>query len=56
MSERKYKTFKDFYLYYLTEHSNKTCGILHYLGTTGLIVVLVKFILETGVINIFLMQ
>ncbi|MBK6338303.1 MAG: DUF962 domain-containing protein [Bacteroidetes bacterium] len=55
MSERKYKTFKDFYPYYLTEHSDKTCRILHYLGTTGLIVLLVKFILEPSVLNFFLM-
>lgn len=27
------KTYKEFYNFYLTEHSNKTCRTLHFIGT-----------------------
>lgn len=27
------KTYKDFYKFYLTEHSDTTCRILHFVGT-----------------------
>ncbi len=40
MAEKKYKTLAQFYPYYLTEHSNKTCRILHYIGTSLFLVVL----------------
>ena len=33
MAER-IKSFKAFYPYYLKEHSNKTCRLLHVIGTT----------------------
>ncbi len=36
----EFKSFKDFYPYYLGEHSNKTCRCLHFLGTTLLIALL----------------
>ncbi len=32
--EKHYKTFHDFYPYYLTEHRNTTCRILHFIGST----------------------
>jgi hypothetical protein len=32
--EERFKTFSDFYLYYLKEHRNKTCRLLHVVGTT----------------------
>jgi len=31
---RKYTTFREFYPFYLTEHSNRTCRRLHFLGST----------------------
>jgi hypothetical protein len=34
MAEKEYKTFSDFYPYYLREHSNRTSRILHYIGTS----------------------
>ncbi len=41
-----YKTLKDFYPYYLSEHSNRTSRRLHFLGSTlGLL--LVAFALAT---------
>ena len=30
----EYRTFKDFYPFYLGEHSNRTCRRLHFIGTT----------------------
>lgn len=35
MAERKYKSLKEFYPYYLTEHSDTTCRVLHFIGTSG---------------------
>jgi hypothetical protein len=31
---KKYAGFTDFYPYYLSEHSNRTCRRLHFVGTT----------------------
>jgi hypothetical protein len=31
---KKYTTFGEFYRFYLTEHSNRTCRRLHFLGST----------------------
>jgi hypothetical protein len=31
---KRYATFRDFYLFYLSQHSNRTCRRLHVLGTT----------------------
>jgi hypothetical protein len=39
MSER-YTTFRDFYPYYLSEHSDRTCRRLHFVGSTLVLVVL----------------
>lgn len=39
-TERKYKTFKDFYPYYLTEHQDEVCRELHFTGTASLFVIL----------------
>lgn len=32
--QKKYTTLGDFYPYYLTEHQDKTCQVLHFCGTT----------------------
>lgn len=32
-TEKKYKTFWSFYPYYLTEHQDTTCRVLHFIGT-----------------------
>lgn len=37
MSERRYKSFKEFYPFYLTEHQDKTSRTLHFIGT-GLVI------------------
>ena len=38
---KKYRRFWDFYFYYLTEHSNATNRALHFIGTAGLILILI---------------
>lgn len=45
--EKLYKTFWEFYPYYLTEHSNKTNRCLHFVGTAGVIGIFV-WLLVTG--------
>ncbi|MGM0428711.1 MAG: Mpo1-like protein [Pseudomonadota bacterium] len=35
-----YSSFKEFYPYYLQEHSDKRCRILHYIGSTLVLAVL----------------
>ena len=39
--EKKYKSFKAFYPYYLSEHSSKTNRTLHFCGTALLILVFI---------------
>ena len=34
MSGKTYATFSDFYPFYLSEHSNRTCRRLHFAGTS----------------------
>ena len=38
-----FKTFADFYPFYLREHSNMTCRKLHFLGTSGVLALLILF-------------
>ena len=52
--ERKYKDFKSFYPYYLTEHGNATNRVLHFCGVLLLIVSLVAGIL-TGKTWLFIL-
>jgi hypothetical protein len=33
-STPRFQTFADFYPYYLSEHSNRTCRRIHFVGTT----------------------
>lgn len=37
--QKTFTTFKDFYPYYLTEHSNKMCRRLHFFGSCLVILV-----------------
>ncbi|MFZ6730342.1 Mpo1-like protein [Undibacterium sp. Ji42W] len=41
----KYTDFSAFYAFYLSEHSNKTCRQLHFLGSSLVILCLATFIL-----------
>jgi len=42
--ECKYKSFKAFYPFYLSQHSNKTCRLLHIIGTTILLAITITAI------------
>jgi hypothetical protein len=39
-TEKKYTSLKDFYPYYLTEHSDPICRELHFTGTLGFFLLL----------------
>ena len=39
----RYTNFKDFYPYYLSEHSNKTTKLFHFIGTTIAIYLYARF-------------
>lgn len=39
--EKKYTSIREFYPFYLTEHLNTTCRVLHFTGTSILLTVLV---------------
>ncbi|HHL32357.1 MAG TPA: DUF962 domain-containing protein [Oceanospirillales bacterium] len=41
MVAKKYNSFKEFYPFYLSEHSNKTCRTLHVIGSTLVLLLLV---------------
>ena len=46
MTEKHYKTYQTFYPFYLSQHLHKTCRILHYIGTTLILMVLI-FVMAT---------
>lgn len=39
----EFKSFSEFYPYYLKEHANLTCRKLHFVGTCGVIALLLLF-------------
>lgn len=45
--EKRFKTLKDFYPYYLQEHQNPVCRKLHFIGT-GLLFVILGAALYSG--------
>ena len=46
----EFKTFSEFYPFYLREHSNRTSRKLHFLGTCGLISLLILFFFTGNVV------
>jgi hypothetical protein len=46
METRRFTAFRDFYPFYLTEHSNRTSRRLHFVGTAG-VLAFVAFALVT---------
>ena len=42
----RYKNFKDFYPYYISEHDNKHTKLMHFIGTSLSIYFLIKFFLS----------
>lgn len=47
MSTQGFSSFREFYPYYLQEHSNRTCRRLHFIGTS-LVIVLALAAISTG--------
>ena len=43
---KKYASFREFYPFYLSEHSNQTCRRLHFVGTTLALVLVVTAVLK----------
>lgn len=44
---KKYQSLREFYPYYLKEHQDPTCRVLHFVGT-GLIFVILIYAIATG--------
>jgi len=40
MTEQRFNSFKEFYPFYLSEHSDTTCRVLHYIGSTLVLMLL----------------
>jgi hypothetical protein len=45
MHEQRFRTFSDFYPFYLTEHANRTSRRLHFVGTSVALALLVTAVL-----------
>jgi hypothetical protein len=43
MTTSKISSFSEFYPFYLSEHSNRMCRRLHFIGSSGVILCLVMF-------------
>ncbi|HET7300334.1 MAG TPA: DUF962 domain-containing protein [Oleiagrimonas sp.] len=41
----RFTTFRQFYPYYLSEHTNRMCRRLHFVGSCGVLIVIVAVIL-----------
>ena len=44
---KEYKSFKEFYPYYLSEHEDPTCRLLHFIGS-ALIIALIAYVIITA--------
>jgi hypothetical protein len=51
----EFKSFSEFYPYYLKEHSNKTCRKLHFVGTCGVISLMILFFFTGNLTILFLL-
>lgn len=47
MNQTAYKTFADFYPFYLSEHSDRTCRRLHFVGSS-LVLLVVAYVIATA--------
>lgn len=43
--EKIHQTFRDFYPFYLSEHRNTTCRVLHFIGTSIVVVLIITMCL-----------
>lgn len=42
MTEKRFKTLKEFYPFYLSEHNDFTCRTLHFIGTTIMFLIIIS--------------
>ncbi|MFD2176351.1 DUF962 domain-containing protein [Veronia pacifica] len=47
MSEKAYKTFAEFYPFYLSQHENTACRRLHFIGSTLILLVLAYVVITS---------
>ena len=47
MQTSDFKKFSEFYPFYLSQHENRTCKILHFIGTT-IVFILIGLIIANG--------
>ena len=52
---KEYKTFAEFYPFYLAEHSNQTCRRLHFIGSSLVLVVLLYALFSGRLSFLFLL-
>lgn len=52
---KEYKTFAEFYPFYLAEHSNQTCRRLHFIGSSLVIIVLLYALFSGRLSFLFLL-
>lgn len=52
---QQFTSFKEFYPYYLSEHSNITCRRLHVIGSTLVIIVLVLALVQKSYMLLWLL-
>ena len=44
MTKKKYNTFWEFYPFYLSQHQNSICRLLHFIGTSIIILLLIFYV------------
>lgn len=52
--EKKYTSFSEFYPYYLSEHENKTCRLLHFIGSWLVLATIVFSVVTAAYIYLLL--
>lgn len=52
--KKKFNSFQEFYVYYLSEHKNRTCRTLHFIGTT-LVLTFLLFAIFYGTLLIWVL-
>jgi len=45
---KEYKSFKEFYPFYLSEHQNPVCRLLHVVGTSLVVLVLLLIVVKSN--------
>lgn len=54
-AHQQFDSFKDFYPFYLSEHSDRTCRRLHFVGSTLVLAILLYFLISFNALALLLM-